>query len=302
MAANTTTIGLGDETTNSIATIVAAQALGYLKANTVLAQIVNRDFDEEVATHGKTINVPIRGTLATNAKATDTATTKQVPADSKISVTLSNHQEITFLLEDVAEAFTRPELLMGYVEDGLKVMAEKIDSTIAALYSGLAQSIDATGGLAEANFRNARRLLNAAKAPGADRWAVVHEDAEYEALGIERIVSREFGEEGSALREGSIGRFAGFNVVMSQNIAVASTECKNLFMHKNALMLVTRPLPPPPANSGVVSRVMSESGIGVRVLIGYNMDYLATQVTIDALWGVAEMRDNHGVVVRTTEI
>lgn len=302
MAANTTTIGLGDETTNSIATIVAAQALGYLKANTVLASIVNRDYDDEVASHGKVLNIPIRGSLSTNAKATDTATTKQVPEDSKVAVTLSNHHEITFLIEDVAEAFTRPNLLMGYTEDSLKVMAEKIDSTLAALYSGLSQSIDATGGLAEANFRNARRLLNAAKAPMADRWAVLHEDAEYEALGIERIVAREFGDEGTALREGSIGRFAGFNVVMSQNVAVATGVCKNLFLHKNALLLVTRPLPAPPAGSGVVSRTMSEDGIGVRVTIGYNLDYLATQVTIDALWGVAEMRDSHGVVVSTTEI
>lgn len=301
MAANSTTIGLGDETTNSIATIVAAQALGYLKANTVLAQIVNRDYDNEVAAHGRVLNIPIRGSLTANAKATDTATTKQVPEDSKVAVTMSNHYEITFLLEDVAQAFTRPDLMMGYTEDSLKVLAEKIDSTIAALYSGFSQSIDASAGLSEANFRNARRLLNAAKAPMADRWAVLHEDAEYEALGIERIVAREFGDEGTALREGAIGRFAGFNVVMSQNITVATT-CKNLFMHKNAAVLVTRPLPAPPAGSGVISRVMSEDDIGVRVTIGYNMDYMATQVTIDALWGVAEMRDNHAVVVATAEI
>jgi hypothetical protein len=302
MAANTVTVGLGDETQNSIATIVAAQALGYLKANTVLAQVVNRDYDDEVATHGQTLNIPIRGALAAYAKATDTVTTKQVPTDAKYTVALTNHWEVTFLIEDIAEAVTRPNLMNGYIEDGVKVLAEKIDSTLAALYSGLSQTITATSGLSEANFRNARRLLNAAKAPQGERWAVLHEDAEYEALGIERIVSREFGDEGSALREGSIGRFAGFNVVMSQNIAVATNVCKNLFFHRDAFVLVTRPLPLPPAGSGVLARTMGEDGVGIRVLMGYNINYLAYQVTIDALWGVAEMRDNHGVLVNTAEI
>ena len=50
----------------------------------------------------------------------------------------------------------------------------------------LSQTIDATAGLSEGTFREARRLLNAAKAPLENRVAVLHEDAEYEMLGIEK--------------------------------------------------------------------------------------------------------------------
>ena len=42
MAGNITSAELND----SIATIIAAEALGYLQANTVLAQLVSRDWDD----------------------------------------------------------------------------------------------------------------------------------------------------------------------------------------------------------------------------------------------------------------
>lgn len=299
--ANITTTQLS----NSIPTIVAAQALGYLKANTVLAQLIARDWDNEVAQYGQTVDVPFRGALSVNDKAEGSVVTLQAPSDSKKSVTLNKHKEVSFLIEDLAKALARPDYIQGYVIDAMAVIAEQIDSDIGALYSGLSQSIDATAGLAETNFRSARRLLNAAKAPLGQRVAVLHEDAEYALLGIEKFTNQDYkGLQGApeGLINSFTGRFVGFDVYVDQKIAVAATECKNLFMHRNALMLVSRPLPPAPAGMGVVQRVMSEDGLGLRVTMSYSPDYLGVQVTVDILYGVAELRDDHGIVVRTTEI
>ena len=44
---------------------------------------------------------------------------------------------------------------------------------------------------------------------------------------------------------------------------------------------------------------MDEDGIGIRVTMGYNAAQLGVQVTIDCLYGVAELRDAFGVVVTT---
>lgn len=295
-------IGVGELST-AIATIIAAQALGYLKANVVAAQVINRDFDNEVAVHGQVVDINFRGALTANAKAADTATTKQTPSTTAVSVTLDQHFEVTFILEDIGKALARPEIMEGYIEDGIKVLAEKIDATVTALHSGFSQTITATTGLGEDDFREGRRLLNAAKAPLTDRWAILHEDAEKEALGIEKLVNRDYrGDQANqALSDGFLGRFSGFNVVMSQNITVATTV-KNLFIHKNAAVLVMRPLPPPPEGTGIIFTVMTEDGFGIRVMIGYNLDHLGVQVTLDALWGVSELRDDHGVVVVTTEV
>lgn len=297
--ANITTALVDD----SIPVIIAAEALGYLKANTVLARLVNRDYDNEVASYGQTIKIPYGGALVANDKASNTVVTLQTPNDAAYTVTLNKHKEVSFLIEDVAKAFARPDWFQRYMLDGMAVLAEQIDSDIAALYSGFSQSVDATGGLAEDDFRNARRLLNSAKAPLGQRYAVLHEDAEYEALGIERVVNRDYTESlGSMAANSFTGRFAGFDIFMDQRIATAASEAKNLFFHRDAIVMVTRPLPAAPANAGVQQTVMSEDGIGLRVTISYNPDHLGVQVTVDVLYGVAEMRDNHGVVVRTTEI
>jgi hypothetical protein len=295
-------IGTG-ELSNSLATIVAAEALGYLKANTVLARLVARDWDDEVAVHGQSVVIPFTGSLSVNDKAADTSVTLQTPSDSKVTVTLNKHKEVSFLIEDIGRALARPDYLNQYMADGMQVLAEQIDSDLAALYSGFSQTIDATAGLAEDDFREARRQLNSAKAPLGDRYAVLHEDAEYEMLGIERVVNRDYAESlGSAAAGSYTGRFAGFDVFMDQKIEVATSQCKNLFFQKNAMVMATRPLPPAPTGAGVIQRVMNEDGVGLRVTISYNPDHLGVQVTIDVLYGVSELRDNHGVVVSTSEI
>lgn len=294
------------EVNDSIATIIAAEALGYLKANTVLPRLVRRDWDNEVASHGQVVKIPFRGSLSVNDKAVNTVVTLQTPADTAVSVTLNKHKEVSFLIEDTAKAFARPDFLTGYIQDAMAVVAEQMEADIAALYSGLSQTIDATSGsgsLTEADFREARRLLNAAKAPLADRFAVLHEDAEYELLGMEKATNRDYAETlGRAASEAFTGRFMGFDIFMDQKIAVASTQCKNLFFQRSAFVLVTRPLAAAPAGMGVIQRVMDEDGVGLRVTLSYDHDNLGVKATIDTLYGVAELRDSHGVAVSTSEI
>ena len=51
-----------------------------------------------------------------------------------------------------------------------------------------------------------------------------------------------------------------------------------------------------------IQRVMNEDGIAIRVTMSYDHDYLGAKFTLDTLYGVAEMRDSHGVAVSTDEI
>lgn len=299
--ANITSTQLND----SIPTIIAARALGYMKANTVLARLVARDWDDEIATAGQTIQIPFTGALSANNKAEGSAVTLQQPADSAVSVTLNKHKEVSFLMEDFAKALARPDVLDRYVADAMGVITEAVDADLAALYSGLSQTIaalTANGGLKESDFREARRLLNSAKAPLAERFAVLHEDAEKEFWGIEKFVNADYrASVGGALAGAYGGRAYGFDVFLDQKIATAASQCKNLFFQRDALVLATRHLPPAPAGAGVIQKTLAEDGIGLRVTVSYNPDYLGVQVTIDVLYGVAELRDAFGVVVSTTE-
>lgn len=297
--ANITTALVADSTP----TIIAAEALGYLQANTVLARLVNRDYENEVAEYGNVVKIPYGGALSVNDKASDTVITLQAPDDAVYTLTLNKHKEVSFIVEDLAAAFARPDWFQRYAADAMAKMAEQIDSDIAALYSGFSQTINAVAGLSEGTFREARRLLNSAKAPLSDRNFVLHEDADYEFLGIEKVVNSEYAASlGAKAADSLVGRFMGFNVFMDQQIAVAGGQCKNLAFHRNAIVMANRPLPVAPAGMGVLQRVLNEDGIALRVTMSYSHDYLGAKFTLDTLYGVAEMRDNHGVAVSTDEI
>lgn len=298
-------MGHTHELTGAIGTIIAANALGALKANTVLARLVTRDWENEFAVKGQTVQIFKRGALSVNDKAEHTVVTLQQPASATASVTLDKHKEVSFVIEDFGRALARPDVLAGYTEDAMKAVGEQIDADIAALYTGATGSIDASGAngpLDGSDFVEARRLLNAAKFPLSDRYAVLHEDAESDFIKIEEVINSAYsGSLGGAVAWSYAGRFAGFDTHLDQKIVVAAGVCKNLFFHKSSFALATRPLPPAPTGSGVVQSVMDEDGVGLRVTLSYNADLLGVQVTVDVLYGVATILGAGAVCVSTTE-
>lgn len=294
--ANITTTELND----SIPVMFASEALGILFAESVLVNVVNRDYDAQVREQGQSVSIPFLGSVSANAKAANTAITLNAPTDSKVTVTLNQHQEVSFLIEDFGRIFTSYDAVAAYAQQGARALATKIETDLAALYSGLSQTINATSGLTEGHFREARRLLNAAKAPTGGRWAILHEDAESEALAIEKLINKDYASS-DVVPSGSLGSAFGFQIAMSQNVAVSSTQCKNLFIQRDAFVLVSRPLPTDGNGIGVRQVVMQENGIAIRVTMSYDHDNLGMKVTLDTLYGLSELRDSHGVAVSTAE-
>lgn len=287
---------------NVLPTIVAAETLGALSSNMALVGLVNRDYSNDVAAYGQTVDVGVRGTLSANAKGEGADVTVQAPTTTKVSATLNKHYEVTFGEEDIAIMLARPDQIAGYAEDAAIVLLEQVESDLSALYSGFSQTITATTGLGEDDFREAQRQLNSAKVPLAGRWAVLHEDAFFEAQGIERIINRDYAESlGRVQANAYQGRAFGFDIFLDQNIATASSQAKNLFGHTNAMVLVTRPMRRTDLQT-VQQVTMAENGVVLRVTRWYNANALAEQLTMDVLYGVAELRDNHCVVVSTTTI
>lgn len=294
--ANITTTELND----SIPVMFASEALGILFAESVLVNVVNRDYDAQVREQGQSVAIPFLGSVTANDKAANTAITLNAPTDTKVTVTLNKHKEVSFLIEDFGRIFTSYDAVQAYAQQGARALATKIETDLSALYSGLSQTINATAGLTEAHFREARRLLNAAKAPVSGRWAILHEDAESEALAIEKLINKDYASS-DVIPSGSLGSAFGFQIAMSQNVATSSSQCKNLFIQRNAFVLVSRPLPTDGNGAGVRQVVMQENGVSIRVTMSYDHDNLGMKVTLDTLYGVAELRDDHGVAVSTTE-
>jgi hypothetical protein len=75
----------------------------------------------------------------------------------------------------------------------------------------------------------------------------------------------------------------------------------NLAFDPGAFILAMRALPEAPPGTGAAQAVVHDpvSGLVMRSTMSYNADNLGVQCTLDVLYGVAELRDEKGVVVLT---
>jgi hypothetical protein len=122
----------------------------------------------------------------------------------------------------------------------------------------------------------------------------------------EQFTSSDFGGDVSriAVIEANLGRKYGFDFFMDQQVVatVSPTNNHNIAFHREAFALVTRMLPQPPAGSGASGATVSEDGVGMRALRGYNMDHLGMQMTVDILYGVKSIRaSTHAVEVQAND-
>lgn len=283
----------------------SATALGALKANTVMAQLVRRDFDNELATHGDTVNVTRRGALVVNDKAANVGVTLQTPSNTSTPIVLDQHKEVSFIVEDIASAKAIDDAL-DYVEDAAIVIAENVDSQLLGLVGTAGAQVGAyADDLDIPAIVAARKALNDTKTAQRGRVMVIGSGPEASLLSKIQFTSTDFGGDTSkvAIIEANLGKRYGFDFFMDQQVLEdVATEIRNIAFHRDAFVLVSRTLPLPPAGSGALASTMSEDGVGMRAIKAYNASALGMQMTIDILFGVKDLRaDTHAVEVRSSD-
>jgi len=290
------------EAANFIPEVWANKALRALANYSIFFNLVNRNYDELVATSGDTVHIPVNAALSVNDKAANTGVTLQTPTATKVDVSLDKHKEVSFIVEDIAKAQANQDIMQGYMEDGLLAIAEQVDSDLMALYSGLSENTG-TGGtdIGADTIVDARKLLTDGKAPLTDRRLVISSKDEAALLKVEKFTSSNWVQDaGQAMKDAYLGRRYGFDIFVHQGVKTSGTSpvtTHNLAFHKNAFVLVSRPLPQAPPNTGVLQTVVNYKNFAIRVTYGYDKSQLGMQVTLDCLYGVAELRDAFGVDV-----
>lgn len=283
------------------------EAIGYLRANLVMARLVRRDGSAAIAQMGDTVNVTKRGSVTAKDKAANTAIVTDAPSDTKVAVTLNKHKYVAWALEDTAGAEALKSAL-DYLSDGMAHLAEAVETDLLALYPDIANSVGTAGkDLNELTILQARKQMNDQKAPVNNRNLIVSTKDDIALLGLEKFSTvDDRGQAGAeALTEAKLGRIHGFNCYMSQLIATTGTSpvnTHNIAFHPNAFMLVSRALPRPDNASGAVSVTMTDpvTGITMRYTKQYNIANLATTHVIDVLYGVQSVDEDRLAVEVTT--
>ncbi|HUQ95648.1 MAG TPA: P22 phage major capsid protein family protein [Bryobacteraceae bacterium] len=293
---------------NAIVKLVAVDALPALMGNLVMGNLVNRDFLPTLAQAGDSVNVPIPPTLTANNIAEGGTVVTQNPNLGNAQITLNTHAEATFQIPDVTKVLAVPDLLHLYMQPAVVALAEKIESDLLALYSQFtANAPTGTPGSAitEAAIDAAETALFQAKVPGNQSKYLVVDAATYSQL---RQIPRfseyhSAGEAGlRAIVDGAVGKIKDFFVFRSQFVSKtgsAPATTNNIAFAKDALGLVIRRLPQPLPGTGAVAEYAELGNFGMRVLMTYQPNTLAQQFTVDVLYGVAVLRNNFGVQVKS---
>jgi hypothetical protein len=282
---------------DGIPVIIANGVLEYLKNNTVLARLVRRDYENEIAQAGDTVTITKLTGLTVQDKAAGTDYALDQFSTDKVDVALDKHKYVSFLIEDPAKFMAKPDYQQALVDEGVSKLAEQIDSDLMALYSEITtNSVGSAGTDMDADdLVDARKKLTDSKAPGNNRYVVISSKDAAALLKLEKFTSSNWNaENGAALVEANLGRRYGFDLFECQGVKTTGTSpvsTWNVAFHKNAFALVTRPLALPGDGSGVRAYYANADGVGLRVMMSYQHAKGGWMVTVDVLYGVKTVRE-----------
>lgn len=265
--------------------VIAGEAVDVLRANAVLPNLVHRSFEPEfVAGRGDTINA--RKPASFVAKDYTNSITVQDVTETKIPVVMNGHK-------DVSIAITSKELTMSIEDFSAEILTPAMQAFVDAMDAQLVKDMVAgakktitatTTAVTQANIVDARAAITKAKAPLTERSFVFGTDIEADLLNTELFVNADkVGDDGTALREASLGRKFGMDCYCDQNCDVKANECDGIVFHKNAIALVTAPLALP--NGAAKATVFNFEGFSIRVVYGYDMVKKTDTISLDMLFG-----------------
>ena len=206
----------------------AAESLAILEENMVIGRLVHTDFSDEVANFGDIVNTRRPSSFTAERKGANDDVTVQDAEATNVAVPLDQHVHVSFLIRDGEESKSFQSLIEEYLQPAAKAMAEQIDRTLLGqVYQFLDNSVGILGSFssttAKATILDARQKMNENKAYMTGRNLILAPGTETETLKLDMfITANQVGDEGTAMREASLGRKLGFDIFMCQNTCAPS--------------------------------------------------------------------------------
>lgn len=273
--------------------IIAREALMVLRNNAVMANLVHRDYSSEfVAGVGDTIT--IRKPATFEAKEFKGSITVQDATEGSVAVKMDKHLDVSFAVTSKELTLDIEDFSRQFLVPAMQAFQDKIDGYLLALQADITTNRVAATGVVQDDVVDARKFLTKNAAPLHDRRFVYGSDTEADLLKTDLFISAEkVGDEGTALREASLGKKFGMDFYIDQNADAVAIE--GMAFHKNAFALVTRPLalPQGAANAAIVDY----DGFGLRVVYGYDMNAKTDTVSIDMVCGVKTLDPTLAAVI-----
>jgi hypothetical protein len=223
---------------NFIPEIWAAQIFQDFDKATIVAGLCNRDYEGEIRNGGDTVKITAIGpvTVGSYTKNSTTNLTVQTLSDAQTQLVIDQQKYFAFQIDDVDQAQQTPKVMSEAMRKAAQAMALNVDTYVAALYSQAGQStyqsitVASTDYAVMTMFGRCNQMLSEADVPNQGRWMLISPFVE--AQMVKQGVYLTQGQNPGLFTNGYLGRFMGFDVYVSNNLATGSTHAVSGPVHE----------------------------------------------------------------------
>ena len=207
----------------------SGKLVSTLQKSCVMLQCVNRNYEGEIKNAGDTVNIIVPGDVSVSTFTGDALTYNELAPTNK-QLVIDQRKLFAFKINDVAAAQANTDIMEAHMENAKKAIEVAQDTFL------LGKHVDVTGentlggatpvALTSENiysqFVALAKMLKKSNAVsnGQKPWVVINPDIEAVLLQCAQFTSGyQLADE--TLREGSIGRIAGMDVLVSTNLTPA---------------------------------------------------------------------------------
>lgn len=219
--------------------IWSREVLFSLKKQLMGLNIVNRNYQGEITNEGDTVRITTPAAINVG-NYTGANITVQALTSTQQSLVIDQAKFFAFDVDDVDQAQANVNLMQTYMEEAAFALANTADQFILSSYAeALEANVIDDGGFTSSNaytqLTKAAKLLNKQNVPSVGRYAVVDPEG-IEALSNSTAFQRASDLGDTTSREGFMGRAAGFDIWMSNNVITDDSDVKHyLFGHPIAI-------------------------------------------------------------------
>lgn len=262
----------------------------FYRANLKAASFFT-DLSGEAAEGANVIYIPNISEMTANSKTVGSQVTLNKQTATKVTLTINQWYEVSFLLEDEVAAFMKKSYNMQerWMKNAAYTVANKLEVALLNLCRGFSQIVgDSSHSFNDSSIRAAINYLDVANVPMEDRAFFLYPSVIWKHIMNQTKYSLTANTNGAdPVLKGAIGFLLGIPVYSTTNLSVYLGHRDGMLAGKDALCFAT-------------ARVggNTDGGNHVRLQTQYLQDYLGTLVTADLIYGVIENRDTSGVWIK----
>jgi hypothetical protein len=248
---------------------------------------VTRKYEEGLS-YGDTIHVPQVNHLNGRTKdmSANTAVVFETNTETSVNILINVWGYAAQAYESAAQKQSYKDQIELYAPELGYALALQVDDDLAGLVDDFGTNVVGSMGTPPtfANFTKARRLLNDANVPRKGRFVIGSPAFEEGLLDLAQYINNDYSKlQGSVDDDddmGLVGSWMKVPIYISTNV-----EGDNTVGHDNTMM-----------HPEAITVVMQVEPTTHR---WFDINYLAQKVVVEQLYGVKEMRDDHGVWLKS---